>query len=126
MSQPPAPRPGSLGLATDWLEPDVAVLSVAGDLDMLTAPRLAQALDELLSREPRTIVVDLSEVSFLGSAGLAAIVTAHERAASHEVLRIVAQPRETRRTFTMTGLDDLLALYPTRKAALTSTQAEAP
>jgi anti-anti-sigma factor len=126
MSQPPASRPGSLGLATNWLEPDVAVLSVAGDLDMLTSPQLGQALEQLLSREPRTVVVDLSEVTFLGSAGLAALVTAHQRAESPEVLRIVAPSRDTRRTFAMTGLDDLLDLYPSRDAALTSKQAETP
>jgi anti-sigma B factor antagonist len=126
MSQPSAPRPGSVGLATHWPVPDVAVLSVAGDLDMLTSPELAQALEEVLGREPRTVVVDLSEVSFLGSAGLAVLVTAHERAEPRDMLRIVAPTRATRRIFTMTGLDELLALYPSRDAALAGERAEAP
>jgi anti-sigma B factor antagonist len=117
-TQPPAPRPGSLSLSTRWTEPDVVVLSVAGDLDMLTSPQLAESLRELLDRRPRTVVVDLSKVDFLGSAGLAVLVTAHERIESRESLRIVASARETQRAFSMTGLDELLDLYPTCEAAL--------
>ncbi|GHF60776.1 anti-anti-sigma factor [Amycolatopsis bartoniae] len=116
--QPPVPHPGSLSLSTHWPEPDVVVLSVAGDLDMLTSPQLSESLQKLLERSPRRIVVDLTKVDFLGSAGLAALVTAHERVESRESLRIVASARETQRAFQMTGLDELLALYPTAEAAL--------
>lgn len=117
-TQPPAPHPGSLSLSTDWAQSDVAVLTVAGDLDMLTSPQLTESLTEILDRQPRTVVVDLSKVDFLGSAGLAALVTAHERARSGQQLRIVASARETQRAFSMTGLDELLDIYPTCEAAL--------
>lgn len=117
-SQPAAPHPGSLSVSTRWAEPDVAVLSVAGDLDMLTAPQLTDSLHKVLDRRPRTVVVDLSKVDFLGSAGLAVLVTAHERTESRDSLRIVASARETQRAFSMTGLDELLDLYPTCEAAL--------
>lgn len=118
MTSQPAPHPGSLSVSTRWAEPDVAVLSVAGDLDMLTAPQLTESLHQVLDRRPRTVVVDLSKVDFLGSAGLAVLVTAHERAESRDSLRIVASARETQRAFSMTGLDELLDLYPTCEAAL--------
>jgi anti-anti-sigma factor len=85
---------------------------------MLTSPKLTESLDEVLDRHPRTVVVDLTKVDFLGSAGLAALVTAHERAQAGEKLRIVASARETQRAFSMTGLDELLDLYPTCEAAL--------
>lgn len=109
----------SLNVSTSWPEPGVAVLAVAGDLDMLTSPALAAALEEALDARPRTVVVDLSKVDFLGSAGLAVLVSAHERIESARVLRIVASARDIQRAFTMTGLGELLALYPTREAALT-------
>ncbi|TVT51520.1 STAS domain-containing protein [Amycolatopsis rhizosphaerae] len=122
MSQPLVPtgqaQPGSLGLAIDRPEPEVIVLTVSGELDMLTAPRLAASLEELLAAAPRTLVVDLGGVTFLGSAGLAVLVTAHELAPGREVLRIAAGNRQIRRAFTMTGLDNLLALYESREAAL--------
>ncbi|GAA4663192.1 MULTISPECIES: STAS domain-containing protein [Amycolatopsis] len=118
MTQPPVPHPGSLSLSTRRADPGVVVLSVAGDLDMLTSPQLADSLRELLDQHPRTVVVDLSKVDFLGSAGLAALVGAHEQAGSQGSLRIVASARETQRAFRMTGLDELLAIYPTAEEAL--------
>jgi anti-anti-sigma factor len=121
MSPSPVPRPGSLSLVTRWPESDVAVLAVAGDLDMLTAPQLAEALQELLDRHPRILVADLSGVEFLGSAGLAVLVTAHERVEAPKALRIVASARETQRAFSMTGLNDLLDIYPSGDAALADT-----
>lgn len=108
----------SLNVSTSWPGPRVAVLAVTGDLDMLTSPRLAAALEEVADAGPRTVVVDLSKVDFLGSAGLAVLVSAHERAESRGKLRIVASARDTQRAFSMTGLDDLLDLYPTCAAAL--------
>lgn len=116
-TQPSVPQPGSLSLTTRWDESGAAVLLVTGDLDMLTAPQLTQSLDEVLDRHPRLAVVDLTKVDFLGSAGLAALVTAHERADGTR-LRIVASARQTQRAFSMTGLDELLDLYPTAEAAI--------
>lgn len=46
------------------------VLHVTGDLDLLTAPSLWQALQPPLAGAPRRIVIDLTGVSFLGVAGL--------------------------------------------------------
>jgi len=42
---------------------------VAGEVDMLTTPRLDVLLDELLSAGYRQLGVDLSEVGFLAAAG---------------------------------------------------------
>ncbi|GAB2986234.1 STAS domain-containing protein [Amycolatopsis acidiphila] len=117
-TQPPGPHPGSLSLTTHWAEPEVAVLTVAGDLDMLTSPQLTQCLEEIREHSPRAVVVDLGKVDFLGSAGLAALVTAHERTGSGGSVRIVASARETQRAFSMTGLDEVLDLYTTCEAAL--------
>ena len=55
------------------------MLHVIGELDTLTAPLLAVRLAEQQSAVPK-LVVDLSEVSFLGSAGLAALVEAKDAA----------------------------------------------
>ena len=68
----------------------VSVLTVSGELDLTSGPRLRAALDDVLdergARAPKGIVVDLTAVSFLGSAGLAVLVDAHE----HATLRGIA------------------------------------
>jgi anti-sigma B factor antagonist len=52
-----------------------AVVTLVGELDMATAPSLADVLDSLLSDGPGEIVVDLAGLSFIDSSGLAVLVT---------------------------------------------------
>src|SRR6478609_5839986 len=56
-----------------------AILSVRGDVDALTAPELTQAIVAALDNGPSTVIVDLSDVAFLASAGMSVLVEAHER-----------------------------------------------
>jgi anti-sigma B factor antagonist len=44
---------------------DVATIAVRGDLDVATAPQLAEMLDLAVGKHPRKIVLDLREVDFL-------------------------------------------------------------
>ncbi len=72
----------------------VSVLTVSGELDIASGPRLRAALDEILdvprARAPRGLVLDLTGVTFLGSAGLAVLVDAHEHATQRGIaLKIV-------------------------------------
>ena len=45
-------------------------MSVSGSVDMLTAPGLSEAIDTALGKKPNGLIVDLSKVDFLGSAGI--------------------------------------------------------
>jgi anti-sigma B factor antagonist len=55
----------------------LAVVVVVGELDLATAPRLAEALAEMA--EPgRVILVDLSATEFMDCAGIAPLVAACE------------------------------------------------
>ncbi len=57
------------------------VLRIAGELDMSSAPRLQDALEPRLSSTAETIILDLSELRFLGVAGLELITQARQCAA---------------------------------------------
>lgn len=53
------------------VEAGAVVVSVLGEVDMLTAPRLRAAMDGALrSAVARRVVIDLSQVTFLASAGV--------------------------------------------------------
>ena len=52
----------------------LAVVSVGGSVDMLTAPGLAEAIDAALAKKPKGLIVDLSKVEFLGSAGISVLM----------------------------------------------------
>ena len=72
----------------------VSVLTVSREIDLDSGPRLRTALDEALD-DPgpvplACVVVDLTAVTFLGSAGLAVLVDAHEHATQRGIaLKIV-------------------------------------
>jgi anti-sigma B factor antagonist len=80
------------------------VVHVVGEIDTLTAPVLRAQLDEHLPTA-RLIVIDLSQVTFLGSAGLAVLVAAKDDAdrRGHQ-LRLVPGSRIVTRALEATGL----------------------
>lgn len=91
------------------------VVRAAGELDMLTAPRLSTQLDlaEAIVVPPAPVVLDLSGLMFLGSAGLSVLLAHHERCAKlGSRLEIVPGGRAVTRPLEVTGLDQILAVVP--------------
>ena len=83
---------------------DATVVHVVGEIDTLTAPVLRAQLDEHLPVVP-LLVLDLSDVTFLGSAGLAVLVAAKDAAdARSHTLRLVCGSRIVVRALEATGL----------------------
>jgi len=89
------------------------VISVSGTLDMLTAPQLEAAVAAALSRHPAAIIVDLSGVDFLASAGMAVLVAVRDRAEGVFEFRVVADGPATSRPLRLVGLSDRIGLHPT-------------
>ncbi len=91
----------------------VVVLGVDGEVDALTAGSMNAALDELLA-EPgdSMLVVDLTDVTFLASSGLAVLIQAAKRAAARGLrLRLVADTRAIRRPLEITGVDQMFDMH---------------
>jgi anti-sigma B factor antagonist len=101
----------------------VAVLSVGGDIDLATAPAFEAAIAAALQRTPAALVIELSRVDFLASAGLQILVATHERVSKSSRFAVVANGPATSRPIELTGLDDIFALYPTLDDALKALQA---
>lgn len=97
---------------------DATVLAVVGEVDLATAPALENAIEAILGVEPRVLIIDLSEVSFLASAGMAALVAAHHRAGEKTQIAVVADGPATSRQLKMTNLDQVFALHSTLDQAL--------
>jgi anti-sigma B factor antagonist len=90
------------------------VVAVSGEVDVYSAPALKDSLTELLQSGASTVVVDLSDVAFLDSTGLGALVEA--RAATTEAggsLPIVCNHERILKLFTITGLDGVFTIHPT-------------
>lgn len=115
------PNPDTAGFGTRVQRDDAAtVLTVRGEVDMVTAPALAQEVGAALREAPALLVVDLTAVRFLSSAGLAVLVDAQARATSGTVFRVVANSPGTLRVLELTGLDRTLAVHASLDDALTT------
>jgi anti-anti-sigma factor len=84
------------------------LVTVAGEVDLGTAPQLAEVLAQFTTG---SVVLDLAGVSFLDSSGLNALVAAHRHIERrHERLTIQGAGPAVRRVLELTGLDDVLHL----------------
>ncbi|ASU79974.1 anti-sigma factor antagonist [Actinopolyspora erythraea] len=91
---------------------------IVGELDMSTAPRLRELLASRLSSTVETMVLDLSELSFLGVAGLELLSQTHQRAAESAVsVRLVDGPVGVARALHAAGMSAMFPTYPTVVAA---------
>ncbi len=111
-------RPEREQLTNLWLseQDDAVIVTVRGELDGFTAPRLRSVIVDAFGRlSGRPLIVDLAEVTFLGSAGLRTLLESAEEAADHagfQPLRIVVhEARPVIRPIEIVGLDHVLALY---------------
>lgn len=97
----------------------VVVLAARGELDACTAPLLAKAIDHNLTEANRGLIVDLSDVEFLASAGMTVLLAGHHSAhRCDKGFRVVADGRRVSRPMKLMGLDQELSLHATICGAL--------
>lgn len=97
----------------------VAVLSIGGEIDLVTAPALEEAIGGVVVDNPSALIIDLSAVEFLGSVGLKILAATYEKLGDAAEFGVVARGPATRRPIHLTGLDKTFPLYPTVEDALT-------
>ncbi|GAA3029431.1 STAS domain-containing protein [Actinokineospora globicatena] len=97
---------------------DHTVLHARGEIDMGTAPTLTDALRTAQEPAPPVVVVDLTDVTFLASAGLAVLVKATQRAQAtgSRLLVITPQGSVVRRAIAVSSLEHVLTLAEDRDA----------
>jgi anti-sigma B factor antagonist len=99
---------------------DVAVARVAGEIDASNAPWLAERLSGFVSNQSLELAVDLTDTTYLDSAGIAVLFDLATAMTRHrQQLRLVVADRSPiGRMVTLTGLDAAIPTYPTVDAAL--------
>lgn len=113
----PQPRDGDFTAAEKWVD-GLVVVSVGGSVDMLSAPWLTEAIDSALAKRPTGMIVDLSRVEFLASAGISILVAAHSNTDHSGRFGVVADGPATHRPLTLMGLDEIIPLYRSLDDAL--------
>ena len=104
--------------ATEWLEDEVAVVSVDGELDLATASVLEEELLNLSEAEADAVIVDLARCSFIDLRGLRVLLAARERHedAARRLALVVGNP-DLLRIFKITRVADRFEIHPSLAAA---------
>jgi anti-sigma B factor antagonist len=84
-------------------------ISLRGELDVSTVPRFNAALSNPDVRRCHSLIVDLSELTFMDSTGLSALLVGemHSRTRGQR-FAIVRGPRHVQELFRLTGVDHFL------------------
>jgi anti-sigma B factor antagonist len=94
------------------------VVSVAGEVDVATAPMLQDRLVEAIDGGRPLLVVDLLSVTFIDSTGLGVLIGASKRVdESGGAMRLVVSEPRILKLFEITGLMDLFSIVPSLEQA---------
>ncbi|MDF3299090.1 STAS domain-containing protein [Streptomyces tropicalis] len=97
----------------------VTVLTVTGELDHHTAPRLTHALENTPFARDSGTVLDLSGLSYCDSTGITVLITAYHRAqATGSNLFLAGVSSDLMRVFRIVGLDQVLSFQPNVDSAV--------
>jgi anti-sigma B factor antagonist len=99
-------------ISEEWFGRTV-VLGASGVIDMLTSPQLEVSIATSLEKNPTAIIVDLTDVDFLASAGMGVLVAARDQASPEIGFGVVSSGPATSRPLKLVGLAEIVGLYST-------------
>ncbi|HSK48553.1 MAG TPA: STAS domain-containing protein [Coriobacteriia bacterium] len=91
---------------------DVCAVTLDGEIDVYTAPRLKEELVSVVESGCPNVIVDMEKVGFIDSSGLGVLVSALRRARERDgVVRIVCTRDNILKIFRITGLDKVFPIF---------------
>lgn len=116
------PRSTAFGVVQRELDARTSVISLEGELDLSTAPRLKWALLDALETGHSRIVVDLSLTTFMDSTALGVLVGVKRKLDGGERLAVVCGGPDVLKIFEYAGMDEAFAIFSTLDEALAFAQ----
>jgi anti-sigma B factor antagonist len=91
-----------------------SVLHIRGEVDLHSASQLQDRLRQVIASARRSVVVDMTDLTFLDSTGLGVLVAArNEAAVAGTALGLVCTSDRMLKLFRITGLDAVFEIYAT-------------
>lgn len=104
-------------LSTELIERDgVPVVQAHGEIDLHTAPEFERTLRAGMDRRTSALIVDLSDISYVDSSGLSALLAANKELSARDAALYVAAPPGrpgVRRVIEITRLDAVIRVRDT-------------
>lgn len=98
---------------------DTAVISVGGEIDVYTAPKLRDEISAVVSAGSYAILVDMEQVEFLDSTGLGVLVGGLKKVRAHDgSLELICNQERLLKIFRITGLSKVFMIHPSIESAL--------
>jgi anti-sigma B factor antagonist len=114
-------------IKTEQLGDDAYVISLAGEVDLYTAPEFKQQLLEVIGQGAKSVVVDLTDTTFIDSTTLGVLVGGVKRLRTNDgQLSLVCSDRNIAKIFEITGLDRVFTIHATRAEATAALGGGAP
>lgn len=109
-----------LSLATHEVD-GTTIVTVGGEIDVYTAPKLRDKITELVGGGAYRLVVDLEAVEFLDSTGLGVLVGGLKKVRAHDgSLRLVCTQDRLLKIFRITGLAKVFDIHASADEALSA------
>ena len=106
-------------IKTEQLGEGVYAISLAGEVDLYTAPEFKQQLLEVIGQGAKDVVVDFTDTTFIDSTTLGVLVGGVKRLRTNEGrLSLVCSDRNITKIFEITGLDRVFTIHQSRDEAI--------
>jgi anti-sigma B factor antagonist len=98
---------------------EAGVVAVSGEIDLYTASRFKEDVDEVIATAPGDLILDLSDLDLLDSSALVVMLGTLRRLTDEgRWLILVVTQRHLMRVLTVTGLHTRFRIVPSRRRAL--------
>ncbi len=94
-------------------------MELAGEIDMKCSAKIKDKFKEIFRRKPHRVIVDMTEVTFMDSSGLAVLVGALKRSrVNNSELKIAGLTKDVRAIFEICRLETIFQIFDTTDEAL--------
>ena len=97
------------------------VVPLEGEIDLHVSPRIAATLNNALKEQPRSLVIDMSKVSYIDSSGLAVLIEVMQNVEKYGGKFALAALQETvKPIFEIARLDQIFRIFQDVPSASTA------
>ena len=95
------------------------IIPLEGEIDLHVSPRITSTLNAAVKAKPRTLVIDMENVSYIDSSGLAVLIEAMQKVEKYGGKFALAGLQENvKPIFEIARLDQVFQIYPDVDSAL--------
>ena len=95
-------------------EAGITILDLSGEIDVGQAPKLREVLMELLENNEGRLLIDMSDVVYIDSAGLSVLIAANRKAQNLSGMFGLSNPQKpVQQVFKLTRMNKVFQIFPT-------------